>query len=57
MRAKVRHLGTEENLRIMTEMSNELKNHIDEQFKTAVKEVIVENNAVKGIILENGEEI
>lgn len=57
LRAKVRHLGTEENLRIMTEMSNELKNHIDEQFKTAVKDIIVENNAVKGIVLENGEEI
>ena len=34
LRAKVRHLGTEENLRIMTEMSNELKEHIDIAFKT-----------------------
>lgn len=41
----------------MTEMSNELKKHIDEQFKTAVKDILVENNKVKGIILENGEEI
>ncbi|WP_028044279.1 NAD(P)/FAD-dependent oxidoreductase [Candidatus Stoquefichus massiliensis] len=57
LRAKVRHLGTEENLRIMTEMSNELKKHIDEQFKTAVKDILVEDNRVKGIILENGEEI
>lgn len=57
LRAKVRHLGTEENLRIMTEMSNELKEHIDTAFKTSVKEVIVENNEAKGIVLENNEEI
>ena len=57
LRAKVRHLGTEENLRIMTEMSNELKEHIDIAFKTAVKDIIVEDRHVKGIILENGEEI
>ena len=57
LRAKVRHLGTEENLRIMTEMSNELKQHIDLQFKTTVKDIIVENNEAKGIILENDEVI
>ena len=57
LRAKVRHLGTEENLRIMTEMSNLLKEHIDMMFKTAVKDIIVEDKTVKGIILENGEEI
>lgn len=57
LRAKVRHLGTEENLRIMTEMSNELKKHIDMAFKTTVQDIIVEDETVKGIILENGEEI
>lgn len=57
LRAKVRHLGTEENLRIMTEMSNDLKAHIDEQFKTSVKDIVVENNRVKGIVLENNEVI
>ena len=57
LRARVRHLGTEENLRIMTEMSNELKEHIDTAFKTTVSEVIVEDNVAVGIILENGEEI
>lgn len=57
LRAKVRHLGTEENLRIMTEMSNLLKEHIDMLFKTAVKDIIVENKTVKGIVLENGKEI
>ena len=57
LRAKVRHLGTEENLRIMTEMSTKLKGHIDMLFKTAVKEVLVEDNRAKGVILENGEVI
>lgn len=57
LRAKVRHLGTEENLRIMTEMSNELKNHIDMLFKTTVQNILVDNNKVQGIVLENGEEI
>ena len=54
LRAKVRHLGTEENLRIMTEMSNELKQHMDLQFKTAVKDIIVEDHHAKGIVLEDG---
>lgn len=57
LRAKVRHLGTEENLRIMTEMSNDLKVHIDEQFRTSVKDIVVENNRVKGIVLENNQVI
>lgn len=57
LRAKVRHLGTEENLRIMTEMSNELKQHIDMAFKTTVDDIIVENHQVKGIVLKNGERI
>ena len=55
LRAKVRHLGTEENLRIMTEMSTKLKEHIDMLFKTTVKEVLVENDHATGVILENGE--
>ncbi len=57
LRAKVRHLGTEENLRIMTEMSNELKLHIDTAFKTSVQDIIVEDMQVKGIVLENKEKI
>lgn len=53
LRAKVRHLGTEENLRIMTEMSNELKEHIDIMFKTAVETIIVENHQVTGVKLQD----
>ena len=57
LRAKVRHLGTEENIRIMSAMSEELKQHIDLQFKTAVKDILVEAGTVKGIELENGTKI
>lgn len=38
----------------MTEMSNELKQHMDLQFKTAVKDIIVEDHHAKGIVLEDG---
>ncbi len=51
LRAKVRHLGTEENLRIMTEMSIELKKHIDMSFNTTVKEILVKDNQVTGIVV------
>ena len=57
LRAKVRHLGTEENLRIMSEMSTDLKENIDMMFKTTVADILVEDNKAKGIVLENGEEI
>lgn len=57
LRSQVRHLGTEENLKIMESMYQLLKDHIDIQFCTAVKEVIVEDSTCKGIILENGEQI
>ena len=53
LRAKVRHLGTEENLRIMTEMSNELKKYIDMVFHTKVEDILVEDHHVRGIILKD----
>ena len=56
LRAKVRHLYRRKS-KFMTEMSNELKKHIDMAFKTTVQDIIVEDETVKGIILENGEEI
>ena len=38
----------------MTEMSNELKQHVDVAFRTSVKEVVVEDGHATGIVLENG---
>ena len=57
LRAKVRHLGTEQNLKIMASIFEKLKKSIEMRFKTSVKDMIVEDKTIKGVILENGEEI
>ncbi len=54
LRAKVRHLGTEENLKILTKIYNVLKQHVDMKFATVVKDIIVKNNKVEGVILKDG---
>lgn len=55
LRSKVRHLGTEENLKILTKFSNYLKDKIDMFFGTKVEDIIVENDVVKGVKLTNGQ--
>lgn len=55
LRAKVRHLGTENNLEILKKIYNYLDDKITMKFKTEIKDVIVENGAVKGIITNNDE--
>lgn len=57
LRAKVRHLGTEENLKILTKIFNHLKKNIDMKFTTSVKDIIVTDNKVQGVILNDGTEI
>lgn len=54
LKAKVRHLGTEENLKILTKISNYLSTKIEMKFGTEVKDIIVEDNSVKGVVLEDG---
>ena len=49
LRAKVRHLGTEQNLEILKNIFEYLKDKIDMEYKTEVNEVIVKDNQVKGI--------
>ena len=49
LRSRVRHLGTENNLRILERMYEDLKKVVDMRFKTEVTEVVVENDQVKGI--------
>ncbi len=56
LRAKVRHLGTEQNLEILKSIFEELKTKIDMSFKTKVDDIIVNNNVVEGVII-NDEEI
>lgn len=54
LRSQVRHLGTEENLKILTKISNYLSDKIDMIFAKKVKDIIVNNNKVKGVELEDG---
>ena len=56
LRAKVRHLGTEENLEILKSIYEYLKEKIDMRYKTEVTDIIVENGSVKGVFL-NGDKI
>lgn len=51
LRAKVRHLGTEQNLEILKSIFEELKDNIDMVYKTKVDDVIIENNTVKGVVI------
>lgn len=49
LRAKVRHLGTENNLEILKRMYEDLKKVVDMRFKTEVTDIIVEELKIKGI--------
>lgn len=57
LRSEVRHLGTEVNLGVLKNIYEELKTKVDYAFCTKVKDVIVENGEVCGVILANDEEI
>ncbi|MBQ8293255.1 MAG: NAD(P)/FAD-dependent oxidoreductase [Bacilli bacterium] len=57
LRSKVRHLGTENNLKVLTNIFEEMKGHIDYAFETDVVDIIVEDNTVKGIITNKNETI
>jgi HI0933 family protein len=56
LRSEVRHLGTEINLQVLKNIYEDMLPHMDFLFATTVEELIVENNVVKGIVLENKEE-
>lgn len=53
LRSKVRHLGTEENIKILTRIFEFLHDKIEMRFSTNVKDIIVENNEIKGLIIDN----
>lgn len=55
LRSQVRHLGTEENLKILTRIYNDLSKKIDFKFTTNIKDIILEDKKVKGVITDNGE--
>lgn len=53
LRAKVRHLGTEENLEILKRIYEHLKPKIEMLYKTEIKELVVEDNQVKAVIIND----
>jgi len=54
LRAKVRHLGTEQNLEILKNLYKAMQDHVDYLFKTEVENIIVQHNEIKGVILSGG---
>ncbi len=57
LRSKVRHLGTEENLKILTKIYMHLKEKIDMIFSHSVKDIVVEDKRIKGVVLDDDREI
>ena len=57
LRSEVRHLGTEINLEILNSIYEELKKNVTFSFRRNVEEVLIEDNAVKGIVFEDGEKV
>ena len=54
LRSHVRHLGTEINLKVLASIYEELRTKVDFSFGIAVKDIIVEESKVKGVILDDG---
>ena len=57
LRSKVRHLGTEENIKILSKIYDSLKEKIDMRFSTRVTDIVVQDKKVTGVKLDNGEVI
>ena len=54
LKSKVRHLGTEENIKILSRIYDDLAKKVDMKFGVRVTDLIVENNTVKGVVTEDG---
>ena len=54
LHSKVRHLGTEENLKILSRIYESMKGKVDMVFGKKVVDIVLENGKVKGIKLEDG---
>jgi len=57
LKARVRHLGTEENIKLLTRVYEHLKDKLDILHRTKVKDILLENKQIKGVVLESGEEV
>ncbi len=49
LHSQVRHLGTEENLKILTRIYDDLRQKIEMRFATQVDDIVIENNKIKGV--------
>lgn len=56
LHSKVRHLGTEENLKILTKIYYDLKDKIDCHFSTAVKDIVIKDGKITGVITDKGQQ-
>ena len=54
LHSKVRHLGTEENLKILSRIYESMKDKVDMVFGKKVIDIIDDNNEIKGVKLEDG---
>jgi uncharacterized FAD-dependent dehydrogenase len=57
LRGKVRHLGTEVNLQVLKNIFEDLSKKIEMVYETEVKNIIVEDQQIKGVILDGGKKI
>lgn len=57
LRSQVRHLGTEVNLKVLQNIYEKMKQTIDFMFAKTVEDIIVEDEKVKGIVLNDGTKI
>ena len=55
LRSRVRHLGTEINLKVLKSIFEELNEKIDFLFGCAVEDILVENNNASGVIVKGKE--
>ena len=55
LRSKVRHLGTEENIKILSRIYEWLDKKIEMKFNSKVVDIVTENKEIKGVKLDNGE--
>ena len=57
LKGQVRHLGTEINLEVLKNINRKLREKVDFLFKTEVKNIIVEDGVVKGVVIHGDEAI
>ncbi|MDQ0417119.1 putative FAD-dependent dehydrogenase [Croceifilum oryzae] len=56
LKARVRHLGTEENLKILQNIFQTMESKMDFLFKTYVDDLIIEDKVIRGVRVKNGDE-